>query len=255
MAKPYHERDPVERFHGRAEDYARSRPDYPAAAFDAMLHGLPAGCAAADAGAGTGIAARALAERGLRVIAVEPNVEMRAAAARPARGAVEWVDGTAERTGLPDAAVRLVVCAQSFHWFDPGAALPEFLRVLEPGGRLALLWNVRDESDPFTAAYGRLVRDAAGPDRDLAGRQFTEEAVVRRFFRDLRLLLFRHEQRLDSFGLVGRALSASYVPRSGPAHDRLMAALRDLHAAHARSDGFAGLVYRTELWLAERPAV
>ncbi len=216
MTRPLHQRDPIARFHGRAEEYARFRPDYPREAFDAMLHGLPGDCAVADIGAGTGVASRPLAERGLRLLAIEPNAEMRSCATPPERGAIEWREGSAEATGLPDSAVHLVLCAQSFHWFDPGAALPEFLRILAPGGRLALMWNVRDEEDALTAAYGRLVREAAGPDKDLAGRQFTEEAVVRHFFGGLRLLLFRHEQRLDSGGLLGRAMSASYVPRSGP---------------------------------------
>jgi hypothetical protein len=64
--------DPTGRFTSRAEDYARHRPGYPAELFGAMLEGLgdPARLLAAEAGAGTGIAARALAERGLRVVAL-----------------------------------------------------------------------------------------------------------------------------------------------------------------------------------------
>ncbi len=80
MAEP-HDIDPTGRFSNRADDYARHRPTYPAAAIDALLAGLgPAsGLVAVDVGAGTGISARLLAERGVSVIAVEPNRAMREA--------------------------------------------------------------------------------------------------------------------------------------------------------------------------------
>src|SRR5205085_9077451 len=71
--------DSVGRFSDRAADYVKFRPTYPAAAADAILAGLePAGkLVAADVGAGTGISARLLAERGVRVVAVEPGSAMR----------------------------------------------------------------------------------------------------------------------------------------------------------------------------------
>src|SRR5262245_49009958 len=92
--------DPTGRFTQRADDYAVYRPTYPAAAIDAILDGLgaPARLVAADVGAGTGIASRLLAERGVRVLAVEPNAAMRAVAAAHPR--VEAHVGTAEATGL-----------------------------------------------------------------------------------------------------------------------------------------------------------
>ena len=72
---------PTTRFSGRAADYVRHRPGYPAAAIAAVLRGLgdPVRLVAADVGAGTGISSRLLAERGVRVLAIEPNAEMRAA--------------------------------------------------------------------------------------------------------------------------------------------------------------------------------
>jgi SAM-dependent methyltransferase len=111
--------DPTGRFTNRAEDYAKHRPSYPDAAIDAVLMGLgaPPDLVAADVGAGTGISSRALAARGLRVVAIEPNAAMRAKAEPHPR--VEWRDGTGERTGLPPASVDLVLCAQAFHWLDP----------------------------------------------------------------------------------------------------------------------------------------
>src|SRR5262245_13861892 len=129
-----HTMNPTGRFSDRASDYVKYRPTYPAAAIDAVLEGLgPAGTlVAADVGAGTGISSRLLAERGVRVIAVEPNRVMRDAA--EPHELVEWRDGRAEGTGLESSSLDLVLCAQSFHWFEPAAALGELARVLRPGG-------------------------------------------------------------------------------------------------------------------------
>jgi SAM-dependent methyltransferase len=101
-----------------------------------------AGDPVADLGAGTGLFTALLAERGLRVTAVEPNAAMRARAPRLA--GVEWIDGSFESTGLGSASQRWVVAAQAFHWADPAFALPELHRVLAPGGAFTVLWNDRD---------------------------------------------------------------------------------------------------------------
>ena len=87
MKTPLHQQQPTTRFSDRAADYVRFRPTYPAEAIDAVVAGLgaPEGLAAADIGAGTGISARLLAERGVGVFAGEPNAALRAAG-RAARG-------------------------------------------------------------------------------------------------------------------------------------------------------------------------
>lgn len=74
--------NPLSRFSDRAADYAKHRPSYPTPAIDAILEGFgePPQLVAADIGAGTGISSRLLAERGVRVIAIEPNAAMREAA-------------------------------------------------------------------------------------------------------------------------------------------------------------------------------
>jgi SAM-dependent methyltransferase len=236
---------PTERFSDRAQDYARHRPAYPEAAIDAVLDGLgdPAALAAADVGAGTGISSRLLADRGVRVAAVEPNAAMRAAAAPHPR--VTWLDGTAERTGLPDAAADLVLCAQAFHWFEPRSTLAEFRRVLRPGARVALVWNVRDRTDPATDAYSAAVDDAmrsgeaASPGID----PHALDGVTG--LRPLAPLVCPWGQSLDGDGLVGRFLSASYVPKSGPGHQRLVEGIRALHARFADPAGRIRIVYRT----------
>ena len=243
--------DPTGRFSNRADDYAKHRPSYPDAAIDAILQGLtaPPDLVAADVGAGTGISARALASRGVRVLALEPNSEMRRAA--PPDPRVEWLDATGEKTGLADASVDLVLCAQSFHWLDFGLAYEEFHRILRLAGRLALIWNYTDDTDPYSAAYRALVRAAALEELDAIGRIMSDFRIDSPRFVGARISSFRHEQPLDVEGLLGRAASASYVPKSGPRHDALVGGLRSLHARFADSRGLCRLLYETRVHLAD----
>jgi SAM-dependent methyltransferase len=242
--------DPTGRFTDRAADYAKHRPTYPGAAVDAVLGGLagPATLTAADVGAGTGIFARLLADRGVSVIAVEPNLAMRDAAA-PHSG-VTWREGTAEATGLPSGSVDLVVCAQAFHWFRRDEAIDELRRILRPGGRAALVWNERDPDDAATAAYGRLVEDAGA--KDLLRVPPLGFGGPPRGFGPPREVVVPGHQELDLEGLLGRARSASYVPKSGPVHDAVMDGLRAVHARHADADGLLQFRYRTLVFLADR---
>jgi len=249
--RPLWEQDPTGRFSSRARDYARARPDYPREAVAGILDGLGVASAlAADVGAGTGIASRLLAEAGASVLAIEPNAAMRAAFTSHPR--VVLHEGTAEATGLPDAHVDVVVCAQSFHWFEPVTALREFRRILRPGGRLALVWNERDDRDRFTGGYSTLVRRAVGGDPTEARREGLAERLVAAGFSEIREMAFAHRQGLTAHDLVARADSASYVPRGGPAREELVAALHELHERFADPDGRAWLVYRTLLHRATR---
>ena len=63
---------------------------------------------------------------------------------------------------------------------------------------------------------------------------------------------FPNFQRLDLDGLIGRAQSASYVPKTGPAAGRLLDLLRALHARYADIRGLATLVYETEVFRAQK---
>ena len=119
-------------------DYDRGRPRYPPAAVAAMLADLREPAEVVDVGAGTGQLTAALADAGARVTAVEPGPETRALLERRAGGRARVLDGRAEALPLPDASADVVVCADSFHWFDADRALAEFRRVLRPDGRLCV---------------------------------------------------------------------------------------------------------------------
>jgi SAM-dependent methyltransferase len=238
-----------------AESYGRFRPDYPDSALDWIIaYGqLTPGSLIVDLGAGTGIASRAFASRGFRVIGIEPNEEMRAQAlCRPGGQAVNYQGGSAEATRLPSEIADLVLAAQAFHWFKPEQALEEAYRILKERGCIALLWNERDEKDPFTALYGDVIRSFPHARDVESGRQ---QAGNRLFestrFRDARRNEFEHCQNVALNELIGRAFSASYAPRDPVLAERAQDDLRQLFRAQEK-DGCVVIRYRTSVYVARR---
>jgi SAM-dependent methyltransferase len=143
--------------------YSRGRPDYPIELLDWLrqtLHLAP-GRSAVDLGAGTGKFTQLLLRTGASVVAVEPLAAMRAQLLQNVPG-VMALAASAQSMPLADSSVDVVVCAQAFHWFANPAALREIARVLRPGGKLGLVWNVRDESCGWVAAISRIVAPYQG---------------------------------------------------------------------------------------------
>ncbi len=238
----------VDRFSNLTGAYVAARPSYPAEAVDAIVAGLgdPASLVVADLGAGTGISSRLIAARGPRVLAVEPNAKMRAAA--EPHPLVTWIDGTAEATTLAPESVNAVVAFQAWHWLDHTAAVAEARRILAPGGCLAAVYNERDESDPFTAAYGDIVRRFALE----ATEQMRADALEAFAAIDpprTQRFAFPNQQKLDRAGVHQRATSSSYLPQSGAACEAMHAAidgLLDAYAADAYAMHLATLVVRVD---------
>lgn len=253
----------TEYFTGLASIYADHRPTYPTTAIDYMLDGLARPVIAADVGCGTGISTRLLAARGARVIGIDPNPDMLEQARRDSstvKDGIEYRGGSGERTGLEDASVDLVVCAQAFHWFDAVAALREFHRILRAtsgqAGRLALMWNIKAPRNPFSAAFIRLTERAQA---DAATRGLTvpperaADAALGGFFTNIRQRTFDNPQALDLDGTLGRLRSASYFPRSGPVREELEGELHAAFEEFARN-GRVELFHHTEVTLADRAA-
>lgn len=227
-----------------AAEYERGRPGYPTAALRALE--LTPGLTVLDLAAGTGKLTRALAESGATVIAVEPVAEMRALLP----SSVRPLDGTAERIPLEDGTADLVTVAQAFHWFDGAAALREIHRVLRPGGRLALIWNRRVESDPVNRAIDELLapyRPDAPTHRWDRWRAAFDRTTL---FGALEEQNFPNEQVLDADGLADRVGSTSFIASlPPPERSRVLSAARALAA-----DGPVTIPYRTDLHLSERQA-
>ncbi|MEU3727008.1 class I SAM-dependent methyltransferase [Streptomyces sp. NPDC031705] len=152
-------------FSSAAARYADHRPSYPAALFDAVeeMAGFPlAGARVADVGAGTGIASALLHGRGARVVAVEPGEGMAAEFRRRTPG-IALVRGDGDRLPLAAASVDLLTYAQSWHWTDPARSGPEALRVLRPGGALAVWSNDPDTGVEWIAEQEARIEKRFGP--------------------------------------------------------------------------------------------
>lgn len=150
-------------FAANAGGYARGRPDYPPR-LDTWLRDavrIGPGKTVVDLGAGTGKFVPRLMTTGASIVAIEPVAQMRERLAADFPHVMTRA-GTADRMPLDDASVDAVVCAQAFHWFATPEALTDIARVLRPGGALALVWNVRDESVPWVRRLTDIVTPYEG---------------------------------------------------------------------------------------------
>lgn len=245
----------ADRFLGRADAYAQGRPSYPASLGAWLAERGLLGGVVADVGAGTGLFTRLLLAHGARVVAVEPNPEMRARltsglASEVEAGRLTVQPGSSEATGLPDASVSLITAAQAAHWFTPAPTVAEFRRVLSPGGRVLLVWNDwRGEKTAFNLAYGAVVRDFLAPGTpDLATR--VPEDELPHFFPGGSLrVTFENPLPLTRERLHALAGSVSYLPSpSDPAYPGMTRALDGVFDAHGQG-GTVTLMYRTHAFL------
>jgi len=237
-------RGPYTAFADVAGAYERGRPSYPDDAVRWLVGEEPRDVV--DVGAGTGKLTRSLVSFGHRVVAVEPLDEMRAELLEAVPDA-RALAGSAEAIPLPDASADLVTSAQAFHWFDHARALPEIARVLRPGGRLALIWNSRDDRDPWMARLSAII-----------GNETIEETDVvpvldaSGLFGAVETASFAFEQTLDRDSLLDLVLSRSYLAKLAPPDRQpVLDAVGALYDETAAADGVR-LAYTTECFRAQR---
>lgn len=243
--------DSTRRFSSRVADYVCYRPGYP----PQILQTLKTGCGLnsasviADVGSGTGFLAGLFLEHGNRVYGIEPNQEMREEGERLLRHWPQFVSiaATAEATTLPEHSVDFVTAGQAAHWFNPGEARREFLRILRPGGWLMLVWNDRaTETTPLLREYEQLLRsycpEFAGVERDAseAEKLFSPAPVC--------VSNFPSQQVFDFEGMKGRLRSSSYAPQEGhPNHAPMLSELHAIFDKYQR-DGRVIFAYETRMY-------
>lgn len=132
-----------------------------------QLAGITTGHRVLDVACGTGAlacaAARCVGANG-KVAGVDPNEEMLAVARRKPE-TVEWITGCAEELPFPAAHFDRVVSQFGLMFFrDRVRALREMMRVLRPGGRLAVAVCDAVDRSPGYAVFAELLQRLFGAD-------------------------------------------------------------------------------------------
>ena len=161
----YVDRARADSFGAAARIYDSRRPRYPNQLIaDLLSRGAQR---VLDVGAGTGIVSKQLLERGVDVLAIEPDPRMAEIAIEKG---IPTEIGKFEMWAPPGRSFDLIVFGQSFHWVNPDIALPKAHALLSTGGHLALMWNRLFPTDPTHGAFAEIYRDYMDPGSPLVDR-------------------------------------------------------------------------------------
>jgi SAM-dependent methyltransferase len=238
------------------EAYERGRPMYPFEAVRRLVReaGIRPDSRVLDLAAGTGKLTRLLAQLGADVVAVEPVDAMRDRLAEMLPS-VTALGGTAEAIPLEESSVDAVTVGQAFHWFDGDAALAEIHRVLRPGKRLALIWNVKDESVDWVAQLSEIIEAYRGRAPRVALGAWKEAFERTELFSPVERARFSFVHQVDEETLVARVVSISFIAALAPrVREAVLAQVQELVRAHPETRGqrVFPLRYRTGVYWTER---
>jgi SAM-dependent methyltransferase len=242
--------EPARSFDLVADAYDRARPSYPQEAVAWLLAGArrsgtddaetsPGQLEVLELGAGTGKLTEQLVAQGCTVTATDPSEAMLSRlAVRVPQARV--LGGTAEHPPVAARCADMVVAAQAFHWFDTERTLQAVARVLRPGGRLAVVWNSRDERIPWVKRLGRIIG---------TGDQANDPTVAideTGMFESVERTTFRFWQPLTRESLRNLVVSRSHVAvMSEFERERLLRKVDELYAEYGRGPDGLLLPYVT----------
>jgi len=240
--------DPKKRFSSRVENYIKYRPSYPQKIIKFLTEKkiLKKNIVIADIGSGTGILSELFLKNGNKVYGVEPNPDMRKAAEKLLEKYSDFIsiDGSAEKSGLKEKSVDLIVAGQAFHWFDVEKARMEFKRILRQIRYVVLIWNNRRKSgDNFSSDYEKFILKYGTDYKEVRKK----EKNVDKFFKNEKKVYYNY-QDLDYDGLKGRLLSVSYIPlKDNPYFTKMLEELEDIFSRYQKN-GTVKLEYDTEVY-------
>ncbi|HCA42686.1 MAG TPA: class I SAM-dependent methyltransferase [Bacteroidetes bacterium] len=210
------EKNPLERFSDRVDNYIKYRPGYPDKIIDYLETEkiLKAEYVIADIGSGTGISCELFLKFGYKVFGVEPNKEMRDASEKLFSGYKNYqaIDGNSDTTNLKNNSIDLITGFQAFHWFDLNKSKLEFIRILKPERYAVFVWNTRKEDSDFLIAYEKLLQTHGTDYKKVKHNNINHKTVKDFFDSEFKYKEFENSQKFDFIGLKGRLLSSSYAP-------------------------------------------
>ncbi len=238
-----------------ADAYDRYRPSYPDQLYREIIARAP-GARVLEAGAGTGIATRALASLGAPVVAVEHDPGMADVARARTQGLdVEVVVSRFEDYEPVPGAFDMVIAAQAWHWIDPVAGPAVAHRALRQDGNLCIWWNrPREFSGPVWEAIHRVYEDhapALNRERAMLSRDYgTPSPQGYAGFGEWNLTTYEWDQSFEADSFIGfLATHSDHVLLPPATSDAL---LGGIHGAITAGGGFLTYAWRTLLYVARK---
>ncbi len=145
-----------------------------------------------------------------------------------------------------------VLVAQGMHLLAPGLALAEFARVLAPGGRLAVLFTVRDDSVPWVRRLAAILR-RYDPEVMTKGEELYSVAAIAAspHFPVVEHRAFRLWVPITREGMLEMVSSAPQLATLGqPDADELIGEVGALYDSSARAPEPLLLPYSVMCWRA-----
>ena len=201
------------RFETTAETYAAHREPYPAAFFAAAADALKLSGreALVDLGTGPGVLALGFAPYVQRILGVDPEPAMVAAArkaATQARVAFPVLNARAEDLGADLGPFDVVTIGRALHWMEREPTLAALERISAPGAHILICGSSSSKVNPWRAAYDAVVHAWS------AGRGEEHRRVHEHFFDGSRFarmadIRVEHAQEITAEALFERALTRS----------------------------------------------
>lgn len=232
-----------DKFNNLADIYEKYRPSYPEEYIKYIIKkcNLNEESIVADIGAGTGILTRQLLANNLKVVGVEPNLDMiRVLKKLETNKNFKAIEGSAEHTNLKENSIDLIVVAQAFHWFDKQNFKEECKRILKTNGKVWILWNQLDETkeivkeqkevdDKYTNRF-KQVTDILTSDK--------KEKQIYGFFKDntYETKIVDNPLENDKERFIGTNLSRSYALKKGDSnYNNYIKAFEDIFDKYSKN--------------------
>ena len=242
--------DNTELFSGKSNFYAASRPAYPAGAIEWLRNNTTAQ-SVADIGAGTGIFTELLLPHFQKVCAVEPNLDM-FNKFREALPEVPIHLARGENTTLPPRSVELITIAQAFHWLDEELFKSEAMRILSPGGQVAIVWNNRTAEGIAPARDGICQKYCPRFSKGHAGKRSPAEGdhfLRYEYFKSVKYFSCPNYFYMDQEQFISNVRSRSYaLTETDEKFDDFMNEINAVFSEFA-VNGVVCEVYNTEIFL------
>ena len=241
-------------FDDLAETYDRFRIGYACDLYDVLFeYGVSPGSSVLDLGCGTGLVAAELVRRGAHVVGLDVSEAMLDRARSRVPTAAFHV-GRAEALPFADAAFDAGVSAQAFHWFDRPRALDELLRVVRPGGIVAVWWKGLMRGDNMRSMREEIAHEIGlAPPADLLTASFEAFDSCALVDRRLRIIPWQVTLPVENFLGYERSRARSrvaYGERLGEYIERLTQRL----AGEPGGSNEISLFYTHLLYLGRVPA-